>query len=84
MRRRYQIGDLSTMTQQGKADTFGWRRSSFCNNGTCVEVGYANGNILVRDSKNAAVPSHSYTADEWQQFIAGVKNGEFDVNQLTR
>ncbi|NMO54661.1 DUF397 domain-containing protein [Actinoplanes sp. TBRC 11911] len=61
---------------------FNWRRSSYCNNGACVEVGYMDGTIAVRDSKDTSKPAHMYTPDEWQQFVAGVKNGEFDLHRL--
>ena len=57
----------------------GWRRSSFCSNGACVEVAFVDGNIAVRDSKDSTGSVQLYTADEWQSFVAGVKNGEFDL-----
>jgi len=34
--------------------------------------------VAVRDSKNPAHPVQVYSATEWREFIAGVKNGEFD------
>jgi Domain of unknown function (DUF397) len=57
----------------------GFRRSSFCGNGSCVEVSALdNGTILVRDSKDLTVPCHTYTNNEWVDFLRGVKSGEFD------
>lgn len=57
----------------------GFRRSSFCGSGGCVEVATLDGGIIaVRDSKDPAIPEHHYTADEWVAFIHGVKAGEFD------
>jgi len=62
-----------------------WRTASFSGNGggNCVEVGQgADGAILVRDTKDDTNgPVHRYTADEWRAFLAGVRAGEFDVDQ---
>jgi uncharacterized protein DUF397 len=60
-----------------------WRKSSFSGNGggSCVEVGQdADGMILVRDTKDRSQPMHRYTPDEWRAFVAGARNGEFDLN----
>ncbi len=55
--------------------------SSFCNFGDCVEVGQLPGGaVAVRDTKDrergAALV---FTPEEWTAFVAGVKNGEFDL-----
>lgn len=56
-----------------------FRTSSFCTNGGCVEVApLVDGQVAVRDSKDRSRPAHVYSADEWQDFVAGVKSGEFD------
>ncbi len=53
--------------------------SSFCNYGDCVEVGAApDGVVLVRDSKDVDRRMLSFTRDEWEAFVKGVKAGEFD------
>jgi len=44
----------------------------------CVEVAKKDGYVGVRDSKNPTGPVLSYTTQEWDVFVAGVKNGEFD------
>ncbi|KAA9375983.1 MULTISPECIES: DUF397 domain-containing protein [Microbispora] len=58
-----------------------WRKSSRSsgNGGQCVEVA-ANlpGVIAVRDSKNPSGPKLLFTPEEWEAFISGVKDGEFD------
>lgn len=58
-----------------------WRKSSRSsgNGGQCVEVA-ANlpGVIAVRDSKNPNGPKLIFTSEEWEAFISGVKDGEFD------
>lgn len=53
--------------------------SSFCNFGECVEVGRGpDGAMLVRDSKDREQAALTFTRDEWDAFVAGVKAGEFD------
>jgi Domain of unknown function (DUF397) len=57
-----------------------YRKSTFSSNGNCVEVRrIADGNISLRDSKNPAKPAHEFTPQEWVAFLAGVRNGEFDL-----
>ena len=58
-----------------------WVKSSFCpSNGTCVEVAKdGDGNLLMRDSKNPHGPKLSFTPAEWDAFLGGAKNGEFDT-----
>jgi hypothetical protein len=58
-----------------------WRTSSFSgNNGACVEVAdLPDGGRAVRDTKDkGAGPILRFTPAEWQAFVAGVKDGEFD------
>nr|AEE65500.1 putative regulatory protein [uncultured bacterium BAC AB649/1850] len=55
-----------------------WRRSGGCGSSTCVEVARVGDNYLVRDSKNPDTTPLSFTADEWQAFVQGVKGNEFD------
>jgi len=54
--------------------------SSLCGSGTCVGVArLENGIVAVQDTKNLTGQPLTFTKDEWQAFIAGVKNDEFDV-----
>ncbi|XVU27171.1 DUF397 domain-containing protein [Actinoplanes sp. CA-054009] len=55
-----------------------WIKSSFCSSSTCVEVSIAEDSVAVRDSKDLGKSALVYTKAEWQQFLAGVENGEFD------
>lgn len=56
-----------------------FRRSSYCAVGACVEVARASdGGFLIRDAKDSAGTTLTFTPDEWSAFIAGVRNGEFD------
>lgn len=47
--------------------------------GRCVSVAMKAGTIAVRDTKDVAKTTLSFTHEEWEAFVAGVKNGEFDV-----
>jgi hypothetical protein len=57
-----------------------WTKSSLSYaNGNCIEIAGLSGNrIRVRDSKNARGPVLRFTPDEWDAFLGGVRNGEFD------
>jgi hypothetical protein len=59
----------------------GWYKSSFSTNGNaCVEVRItAGGEVAVRDSKDQAGPALMFTAVEWAAFLAGARQGEFDL-----
>ena len=62
-------------------DDLNWRKSSFSGGeGTeCVEVAEApEGGRYLRDTKDRNRPAHYFTAAEWDAFVKGVKNGEFD------
>jgi hypothetical protein len=70
-----------------RIDDLRWRKSSFSGNGgaSCVEVADHDGMILVRDTKDhGRGPVHRYTPDWWRAFVAGVRNGEFDLNRPGR
>lgn len=56
-----------------------WHRSSRCGTSTCVEVAREGGDYLVRDSKNLAQEPLRFSSAEWNAFVAGVLNGEFDL-----
>ena len=38
-----------------------------------------SGDVHVRDSKNTNVEPLRFSAEEWSDFVLGVKAGEFDV-----
>jgi hypothetical protein len=44
----------------------------------CIQVGRRDGMILIADSKRPGGPVLSYTLQEWDAFLDGAKNGEFD------
>ena len=58
----------------------GWVKSSFsyasCN---CVEIASLSDDVIgMRDSKDAGGPVLQFTGAEWQAFLGGARNGEFD------
>lgn len=57
-----------------------WIKSSLSfSNSNCVEVASLPENeIGVRDSKDSEGPFLRFTPDEWNAFLGGVRNGEFD------
>ncbi|MEK7203840.1 MAG: DUF397 domain-containing protein [Patescibacteria group bacterium] len=44
----------------------------------CVEVARKKRGVAVRDSRNRTGGTLFFTNNEWQAFVNGVKNGEFD------
>ena len=53
------------------------RSGPHCDN--CVEVAFVDGAIAVRDSRNPDGPALIFTAAEWDAFVGGAKDGEFDL-----
>jgi len=57
-----------------------WFKSTRSNNGTgCVEVALNLGGAYVRDTKDDGTgPILGFTDEEWDAFVVGAKDGEFD------
>jgi hypothetical protein len=66
--------------QSGDTVSCVWKKSSLSTyNGNCVEVADLAGDTIgVRDSKHPTGAVLSFTPAEWDAFIGGVRNGEFD------
>lgn len=45
----------------------------------CVSVKITPDSVMVRDTKDTTKTTLTYTHGEWEAFIVGVKNGEFDL-----
>jgi Domain of unknown function (DUF397) len=58
-----------------------WRKSSYsgANGGNCVEVAQLPAVVAVRDSRDPDGPTLGFSPEEWREFVAGVKAGEFGL-----
>lgn len=58
-----------------------WRKSTRSGpySDNCVEVAFIGGAIAVRDSKNPGQSALIFTPGEWDAFVAGARDGEFDL-----
>jgi Domain of unknown function (DUF397) len=57
-----------------------WRKSSHSASGEqCVEVGYLDGHIFARDSKNPTGHILTCKQTEWSAFLNAAKNGNLDL-----
>lgn len=54
--------------------------SSFCQDGGCVHVHKTTSDLVYTGSADGA--SAMFDRAEWEAFIAGVKNNEFDWDRL--
>jgi hypothetical protein len=58
-----------------------WRKSSFSQNGDCVEWALAKECVYVCDSKNAARATLKFTCTEWLVFIAAIKTDRVSLGR---
>ncbi|OLB66149.1 MAG: DUF397 domain-containing protein [Actinobacteria bacterium 13_2_20CM_2_72_6] len=58
-----------------------WRKSKASGpySDNCVEVAFVDQAIAVRDSKHPEGPVLLFTQGEWDAFVDGAKDGEFDL-----
>lgn len=75
---------MMAMQMNGRVGARGlvaWIKSAHSDGGDdsdCVEVLEAGGGVAVRDSKVPDGPLLWFTRTEWQAFLAGAKDGQFD------
>ncbi len=53
------------------------RRSD--NGGTCVETKFTGDAVYVRNNLRPDAATAVFTHDEWAVFVAGVKDGDYDL-----
>jgi hypothetical protein len=61
-----------------------WIKSSYSGptGGNCAEVAFlADGAVAMRNSREPDGPALVFTAAEWSAFLAGARDGEFDLGQ---
>lgn len=57
-----------------------WHNFSQNDGSTCVDIRFLAGGLTqLRDSKDPAAGAFTFNADEWNVFVAGVKNGRADL-----
>lgn len=56
-----------------------WRKSTYSAVNGCVEIAFLDGIVAVRDSKNQQGQALIFTPVEWQAFVNGVRDGQFDL-----
>ncbi len=67
------------MAQENTSE-LAWRKSSASGESNCVEVAVEANLVLVRDSKDRASAVLRFTFAEWSAFLAGARDGQFDVD----
>jgi hypothetical protein len=55
-----------------------WQKASYSSTSGCVEVAHVSGHVALRDSKDRQGPMLVFTPIEWDAFVKGVREGEFD------
>jgi len=63
--------------------TDSWIKSSHSAQGNCVEVAFLGGQVAIRDSKDQHGLMLMFNRTEWQAFLDGVRDGEFNLPQRT-
>jgi hypothetical protein len=58
-----------------------WRKSSFSQNGDCVEESYAGDHVYVRDSKDPSGAMLKLTCDEWRSFLSSICSSQSRVGE---
>jgi hypothetical protein len=56
-----------------------WRTSTYSGGNGCVEVAFADGLVAIRDTKDRRGPMLVFTAAEWEAFLAGAREGQFEL-----
>ncbi|MFI5915429.1 DUF397 domain-containing protein [Dactylosporangium sp. NPDC051541] len=59
-----------------KEQSLDWRKSSLCEAGNCIEVAWADTEILIRDSQRPEQVLQVSRSD-WDAFASGVARGDF-------
>ena len=74
--------EIDTKGLRVDLDRAEWRKSARSGpySDNCVEVAFVDGAIAVRDSKDPGGPVLVFTPGEWDAFVAGAKDGEFDAD----
>jgi hypothetical protein len=55
-----------------------WRTALSCDGGACVQVAADQQTILIGSSRQPGGPVLNFDPNEWHEFVAGIKKGDFD------
>jgi len=55
-----------------------WQISRTCDSGACVGVARRGDMVFIGNTNQPGAPVNEFTLDEWRQFLAGAKLGDFD------
>lgn len=55
-----------------------WHVSRTCESGACIRVARLGEFVLIGNTNDPTGPVGEFTTDEWRQFLAGAKLGDFD------
>jgi len=55
-----------------------WHKSRTCESAGCVGVARQGEFVLVGSTSNPEIPVSKFTLEEWAEFLAGAKLGDFD------
>jgi Domain of unknown function (DUF397) len=56
-----------------------WRKSTHSANNGCLEVAFVDSQVAIRDSKDRKGPMLVFSAAEWQAFLAGARESQFEL-----
>jgi len=65
------------MSGDASSEDLNWLISRTCEGGACVRVARLGDSVLL-GTINPGDPIAEFTIEEWRQFIAGAKLGDFD------
>jgi hypothetical protein len=55
-----------------------WYVSRTCDNGQCIKVARTGEFVVIGNTTKPDGPVSEFTVEEWRQFLAGAKLGDFD------
>lgn len=55
-----------------------WYISRTCDAGACIKIARKDGLVVIGNTNKPDGPFSEFTVEEWRQFLAGAKLGDFD------
>jgi hypothetical protein len=56
-----------------------WRTAKRCEGGACVQIAILGESVIIRSSADPDGTCATLSRDEWREFLAGAKDGDFDT-----